>query len=979
MAIMKCKMCGGDLNVTEGVSVVECEYCGSRQTIPSQDSEKKLTLFARADRLRRACEFDKAAGVYESIVAEFPQEAEAYWGLVLCRYGIEYVDDPATGKKVPTCHRSSFDSILEDADFDQACENADAIARRQYREEAKVIEDIRRGILEVSGKEEPYDIFICYKETDENGGRTIDSVIAQDVYDALTEKGYRVFFSRISLEDKLGTEYEPYIFAALNSAKVMLAFGTDYEYFNAVWVKNEWSRFLALMAAGQKKTLIPCYKNLDAYDMPKEFQRLQAQDMGKVGAIQDLLRGIEKIIPREKEIVEKTVVVQQSAAPAAPGVESFLKRGNMALEDGEWGKADEFFEQALNIDAECAQAYFGKALAARNCAKAEAFVVAEKAVPSPQQGERVDACPQDQAFINQMIKKYQSPLFLPDEKIRGICEQFDRTYESAASARRKELDQKRSALHSDKLLSRAVKYASGDLADQLAQYQTTILTAYEARLKEGESQDARTAKQVCQKYDEFKENTRRELESMYNGAQKKLAEGYAKGRGVWEHKISEEDGVEIMRALAESFRAAAGVFRSLGLYQDSEQQAKDCDKEAARIDQMADAKEKRLKAEADAAAVAEAERQRVIKEKQAREQAAKIKKFSIIGGAVAAVAIVIGIVVTQFIIPSGKYRDAEALLADGDTVGAAMAFGGAGVYQDAQARSMELWADALDYQTIAAGSWSTTAVLNDGTVTSAGHDVIFGGAYMSSEERSAIEDGWKEWTDIVSVAAGDERYGLHADGTVESTGDPLRWNNIVDIDADDHVVGLKNDGTVVASGDNTFGQCNVGSWNNIIAVAAGGSHTVGLKRDGTVVAAGSDDYGQRAVQDWTDIVAIAAGYGHTVGLRADGTVLAVGWNENGQCNVFGWSNIVAIAAGGSHTVGLKADGTVVATRWSGDHYSHQCEVGDWSDVVEISAGGSHTVGLKADGTVVAVGENDEDRQRGVSEWSGIKVPEITRE
>ena len=32
--------------------------------------------------------------------------------------------------------------------------------------------------------------------------------------------------------------------------------------------------------------------------MPKEFAKLQAQDMGKVGAIQDLLRGIEKILPK---------------------------------------------------------------------------------------------------------------------------------------------------------------------------------------------------------------------------------------------------------------------------------------------------------------------------------------------------------------------------------------------------------------------------------------------------------------------------------------------------------------------------------------------------------------------------------------------------------------------------------------------------------------------------------------------------------
>ena len=32
--------------------------------------------------------------------------------------------------------------------------------------------------------------------------------------------------------------------------------------------------------------------------MPKEFAKLQAQDMGKIGAIQDLLRGIDKIIPK---------------------------------------------------------------------------------------------------------------------------------------------------------------------------------------------------------------------------------------------------------------------------------------------------------------------------------------------------------------------------------------------------------------------------------------------------------------------------------------------------------------------------------------------------------------------------------------------------------------------------------------------------------------------------------------------------------
>lgn len=358
MAVFKCKMCGGTLEVQEGMTVCECEYCGSVQTVPQLDNEKKINLFTRANRLRSACEFDKAAGVYETIVADFPEEAEAYWGLILCKYGIEYVDDPKTGKKIPTCHRSSFDSIMDDQDFEMVMEYSDQTSRAIYREEAKAIEALRIGINEVSSKEDPYDIFICYKETDAMGERTIDSVIAQDVYDALVEKGYKVFFSRITLEDKLGQEYEPYIFAALNSAKVMLAFGTDYEYYNAVWVKNEWSRFLSLIEKGAKKTLIPCFKGIDAYDMPKEFARLQAQDMGKVGAIQDLLRGIGKILgPKQGSSVNSYAKVGNAESSA------LTQRGNMALEDGDYEGADGFFERALDINPSDAYAYLGKFLA----------------------------------------------------------------------------------------------------------------------------------------------------------------------------------------------------------------------------------------------------------------------------------------------------------------------------------------------------------------------------------------------------------------------------------------------------------------------------------------------------------------------------------------------------------------------------------------------------------------------------------------
>ena len=360
MAVLKCKMCGGDLEIIEGSNICVCQYCETRQTVPTMDNDKKLTLFARANRLRYNCEFDKAYSVYEAIIAEFSEEAEAYWGLVLCKYGVEYVDDPRTAKKIPTCHRSSFNSVMDDENFEKACEYSDIEARDIYRSEAKQIEELRRDIISISSKENPYDIFICYKETDKNGDRTIDSVIAQDVYEALTRRGYRVFFSRISLEDKIGREYEPYIFSALHSAKIMLVFGTDYEHFNAVWVKNEWSRFLKLMEENEEKALIPCFKNIDAYDMPKEFTHLQAQDMGKVGAMQDLLRGIEKILELNKSSKnDEGIAFSKEIIKSVPAL---LNRANTFLKSDDFIKADQYFEKALDACPDNEDALIGKLL-----------------------------------------------------------------------------------------------------------------------------------------------------------------------------------------------------------------------------------------------------------------------------------------------------------------------------------------------------------------------------------------------------------------------------------------------------------------------------------------------------------------------------------------------------------------------------------------------------------------------------------------
>ena len=361
MSTFKCKMCGGTLEINENERVATCEYCGTKQTLPRLDDDRKANLYDRANHFRRNNEFDKAAGIYEQILNEDKTDAEAYWSLVLCRYGIEYVEDPATHRRLPTVNRAQFTSVFDDDNYKSALEYASIEQREIYKEEANAINEIQKGILAISEKEEPFDVFICYKETDAQGRRTQDSVLATELYHELTKENFKVFFSRITLEDKLGTAYEPYIFAALNSAKVMVVIGTRPEYFNAVWVKNEWSRYLALIKNGAKKMLIPAYRDMDPYDLPDEFSHLQAQDMSKLGFMQDLIRGIKKIISADepKAVVKETVVVNGGNANIAP----LLKRAFMFMEDGNWQDADEYCEKVLDQNPECAEAYLGKLMA----------------------------------------------------------------------------------------------------------------------------------------------------------------------------------------------------------------------------------------------------------------------------------------------------------------------------------------------------------------------------------------------------------------------------------------------------------------------------------------------------------------------------------------------------------------------------------------------------------------------------------------
>lgn len=306
MAVFKCKMCGGALEVRGNLTTTTCEYCGSQQTLPQLNDDKLERLYDRANHFRRNNEFDKAMGIYEQILDENNEDAEVYWSIVLCRYGIEYVEDIKTQRRIPTVNRAQIVPVSSDADYALALKYADVSQKIIYENEAKAIDEILEGIFAFSRQEEAFDVFISYKETDDvTGNRTQDSLDALEVfYLPLIKKGYNVFYAPMTLKEKHipKGKYDSYIFSALSSAKVMIVLGSKEEYFQAEWVKNEWGRYLnRIVKNNEDKDIIPVYRNISPSQLPEKLRSFEAFDLSKPDTLFYVMQKIEQIIPKKSQ------------------------------------------------------------------------------------------------------------------------------------------------------------------------------------------------------------------------------------------------------------------------------------------------------------------------------------------------------------------------------------------------------------------------------------------------------------------------------------------------------------------------------------------------------------------------------------------------------------------------------------------------------------------------------------------------------
>jgi hypothetical protein len=99
---------------------------------------------------------------------------------------------------------------------------------------------------------EPYDVFLSFKGLGSNGKPTRDSVLAHDIYEYLTARTLRVFYSSISLETLGVSAFKKAIDQALDRSRVLVAIGTSGENLDSEWVRYEWDSFYNDILTGVK-------------------------------------------------------------------------------------------------------------------------------------------------------------------------------------------------------------------------------------------------------------------------------------------------------------------------------------------------------------------------------------------------------------------------------------------------------------------------------------------------------------------------------------------------------------------------------------------------------------------------------------------------------------------------------------------------------------------------------------------------------
>jgi len=122
-----------------------------------------------------------------------------------------------------------------------------------------------------------YQVFISFKNLGPSGKPTEDACMAEELYRFLSEKGFAVFFSNLSLENLGQSAYSKAIDQALDSSQILVAVSTNPEYLESDWVRYEWDRFFNDIISGIKPNgrVFSFVKGVDTRCLPRKLRQYQ--------------------------------------------------------------------------------------------------------------------------------------------------------------------------------------------------------------------------------------------------------------------------------------------------------------------------------------------------------------------------------------------------------------------------------------------------------------------------------------------------------------------------------------------------------------------------------------------------------------------------------------------------------------------------------------------------------------------------------
>ncbi|MBR3879193.1 MAG: leucine-rich repeat protein, partial [Clostridia bacterium] len=379
----RCRTCGGVLERRGDYFV--CQSCGHKYEVDITDNATLIDK-EHAWSVFRSMDFEKAIDLFESIVSKQPDNYEAHWGLALSMAEVFFTLDKDKNKMIPTMLSISESSFVENKNVQKAISLAPKAISEGYAEVAAYIEKVRVEWIEKASKQAPFDVFISFKASDgEDKHKTSDLDAARDIYDILRDQKYNVFFSPITLKGKAGEEFEPYIYNAIQTAKVMIVYGEKAEYYTSTWIKNEWSRYKKMIESGKKHkdSLFVVSKGVKPEDISPSLVRgreiLHADDMRfseilklQVKRVIDEVEQSKKLSKKEVEAKkrEKKDTLPKNAADrrkiGGAGAETSIdEKESLSLipfyiSQGQWDAALALVNDVLSKNASCAEAMWNK-------------------------------------------------------------------------------------------------------------------------------------------------------------------------------------------------------------------------------------------------------------------------------------------------------------------------------------------------------------------------------------------------------------------------------------------------------------------------------------------------------------------------------------------------------------------------------------------------------------------------------------------